>query len=68
MTLILILASLSQQQEAQRAAERILQVQQRAVIEQRDHEAYWTQEDAWAKQQRGRKATQAELDRLVVKP
>lgn len=71
LTLILILASLSQQQEAQRAAERMQmaqQIQQRPSSEQRDREAFWKAEDAWAIAQKGRKATKAELDRLVVKP
>lgn len=68
LTLILILASLSQQQEAQRAAERMQmaqQIQQRPSSEQRDREAYWKVEDAWAKARKGRMATKAELDRLV---
>lgn len=68
LTLILFAISTSQQMELQRAAERIQMVQQRASTEQRDREAYWKVEDAYAIAQRGRKATPAELARLVVKP
>lgn len=66
LTLILVAISTSQQMELQRAAvERIQMVQQRASTEQRDREAYWKVEDAYAIAQRGRKATPAELARLV---
>lgn len=68
LTLILFAISTSQQMELQRAAERIQMVQQRPSTEQRDREAYWKVEDAYAIAQRGRKATPAELARLVVKP
>lgn len=68
LTLILVAISTSQQMELQRAAERIQMVQQRPSTEQRDREAYWKVEDAYAIAQRGRKATPAELARLVVKP
>lgn len=71
LTVTLYLALLQHQQEAQRAAERMQmaqQIQQRPSSEQRDREAYWKVEDAYAKAQKGRMATKAELDRLVVKP
>jgi hypothetical protein len=71
LTLILCAISASQQVELQRAAERMQmaqQLQQRASSESRDREAYWKAEDAYAIAQRNRKATPAELARLVVKP
>lgn len=68
LTLILFAISTSQQMELQRAAERIQMVQQRASTERSDRELQWKAEDAYAIAQRGRKATPAELARLVVKP
>ena len=66
LTLIVFAISASQQVEIQRAGERIRQVQQRPSTERRDLEAYWKIEDAYAIAQRTRKATPAELDRLIV--
>lgn len=64
LTLTLLLLQL---QDSQRAVERIKTIQsQRAAVEQQEHQLQWAAEDAYAIAQRGRKATPAELARLVV--
>lgn len=69
LTLIVFAISVSQQVEIQRAAERIRMGQifeQRFSMERKELEAQWAAEDRYAIAQRTRKATPAELDRLIV--